>query len=275
MKIVFWASEKARERELANAFVQGAKRHGIEAVRVNTGAPFPKGKYDYACMVGVKSAELWKQELERGVTPIMFDKGYVRVKHGQAWLYWRVSVGSHTPYETLMREYPSDRWDQLGLTPRPWRKQGTHIVIAGSSAKYHRFHDLPHPNEYTKAIVKRLQAQTTQDIFYRPKPSWRDAVPIAGTTYSVGPRSLQDDLQGAWALVTHGSNACFDAAMMGIPSIILGGGVMKPISSTSLKELRTVKTEDRKDLFNAIAYHQWTLDEFRSGEALKTIRTWL
>lgn len=276
MRIVFWASEKPRERMLANAFLQGAKRFGIEGERRNVGAPPPKGKYDYSCMVGVKSNELWHQELKRGVTPIMFDKGYVRNKEGNSWRYWRVAVGSHSPSNrTLKMEYPSDRWDSLNLNPRPWRKQGSHIVIAGSSAKYHKFHDLPHPNEYVRLLVKRLQAQTTQEIFYRPKPSWRDAVPIAGTTYSIGPRSLIDELQGAWLLITHGSNACFEAALMGIPSIVLGEGVMKTISSTSIEDLQNPRLANREHIFNAIAYHQWTIDEFRSGEAFETIRKWL
>lgn len=82
----------------------------------------------------------------------------------------------------------------------------------------------------------------------------------------------------AHILVTHGSNACLDAMMAGIPSIILGPGVMGPISSRDLADLehpRMAGKAERSQLLANLAYHQWTEAEMASGLAWGVIRGWL
>ena len=174
-KIVFYVSDKLREHELADAFLRGAKLYGVDVEkRMNT--DISNDDHDYACMMGVKSKILWDNMKSRGITPIMFDKGYVRNKFGSSWRYWRISVGSHNPsVEHLSLPYSPDRFERLGLEVKPWRKRkvASQIVFAGSSLKYHDFYELPHPTQYAKVIVKKLRKLTRRPIIYRPKPSWR------------------------------------------------------------------------------------------------------
>jgi hypothetical protein len=274
VKIVFFASEKRREINLARAFLAGAKSHGFEVERRTSNDVPSTTDYHYACMVGVKSARLWQLMRARNVIPIMFDKGYCRTKSGGGWNYWRVSVGSHNPSDaSLSLGYPSDRFFKLGFkVSRSWRSEGKHIVIAGSSAKYHNFHGLMDPSSYARWLVREIRKYSDRPIVYRPKPSWRDAEPIRGTVFSQAGLSLNLDLNNAHALVTHGSNSCFEAALCGVPSIVTGNGVMKSVSSNTIEEIENPLRGLRYPVFHALAYHQWTLAEMESGEAFETIK---
>lgn len=275
MKIVFYASQKPREQRLARAFKDGAIKAGHSVtIRHTDDITFD---CDLACMVGVKSIRLWHTMRATDIRTMMFDKGYSRHKKGSCWEYWRIALDGHQPsHETLsLKGYGKKRFARLGFNVKPWRESGEHILIAGSSEKYHNFHGLATPTMYAQTIVNQLRKYTDRPIIYRPKPSWRDAVPIKGASFSAGKHPLESDLKNCHAIVTHGSNTCFDAAMNGIPSIVLGQGVLRPISSRNLSEIEDPELCVRNKLFNALAYHQWTLEEFSSGEAFETIERWL
>lgn len=274
MRVAFFASEKQREQELAEAFLAGVKKHGdtgIDQIGERNGT-------DVAVMVGVKSLKLYQECRAQGIHTIMLDKGYQRHKQPgeRIWEYWRVAIDAHHPTATLMKvNRPRDRMNDLELTR--WRTQTKrgHIVIAGSSAKYHRFYDLPEPTEYATALVARLRQLTKRPIVYRPKPSWHDAIPIHGTKYSPPGEKIGDVLWGAHALVTHGSNACFESVLAGVPCIILGDGVARPISSTDIADIQSphlASMRERQRWLAALSYCQWTLDEFSSGKAWGIIR---
>lgn len=282
MRVVFHASDKPRERLLADAFLAGAKYHGDDGRVI----PLSSDKSaipecEVAVMVGVKSRELYQSYWNAGTHVVYLDKGYSR--HGAEgpipiWEYWRVSVDDHHPTAYLMNvKRPPDRWKRLGLKVYPWRdrESARHIVFAGSSAKYHAFYGLKDPTAYAKQVIKAL-APLGREIIYRPKPSWKEAVEIKGSTFNKAKEaSIYDVLEGAYCLVTHGSNAVFEAMLMGIPSVVLGNAVARPISSTTLEEARKPRCasdELRYQLLYNLAYMQWTMEEFASGEAWATIR---
>lgn len=274
MKIAFLSSDKARENLLADAFLSGARRHGHQTETLALQPEPFVGAYDVACMVGVKSRELFKLHRQAGVPVIYLDKGYSRHKRASlaGWEYWRMSINAHHPTARLAdQEMPADRLRRMGWRPEPWRERGAHILIAGSSAKYHEFYGLREPTRWTEALVKDIRKVTKRPIIYRPKPSWREATAIAGTQFSYGnERTLPDELAHAHAVVTHGSNSCFEAILAGIPCVIVGDGVAKPISSTSLIELGSpllASDKARSRWLANLAYWQWTLAEMHSGAA--------
>lgn len=279
MKICFWHSDKPRERLLADAFATGARLLGDE-VETAYLEPEPKvADCDVACMVGVKSRELYQAHYRAGVHVIYFDKGYTR--HAAAgpvklWEYWRVAIDAHHPTNKLMDvNRPDDRMDALKLIMGQWRPKGEHIVLAGSSQKYHDFYAMRPPTEYWRRVVRELRALTGRPIVYRPKPSWKDAVPIDGTRFSGGDESIEDVLAGAHALVTHGSNACFEAVLHGVPCVVLGEAVAKPISSTMLEDIEKpllAPYQLRYQWLANLAYWQWTMREMSEGKAWAVLR---
>jgi len=276
VKVAFYVSDKPREQVLARAFISGVVRQGDEGTIISRGAfNGSVGKFDVVGFFGVKSWKLFDAHRAEDIHTLMFDKGYIRRElGGTGWDYNRVAVDGHHP-DLSLKQYPDDRWKRIGLSLSSWRKKGRHIVIFGSSAKYHHFHGLAGPTEYAKAVVRVLRNHTDRPIIYRPKPTWRGAKPIEGAGYSRPGEPLSDVLSDAWAVVTHGSNACFEAVLAGIPCIVLGRAIARSISSTSLGAIESpylVSIVDREQWLANLAYHQWTLNEFSSGQAWEVIR---
>ena len=275
MRICFFSSSKDREQELAEAVLAGARKHGIKGFIRPLGEELDLTGYDVGCFVGVKSRRLFDAHRAAGKKLLLLDKGYSRHRdpaNPSRWEYWRFSYNDHHPTAILeSRRFPSDRFDALGLEVAPWKTDGETIIIAGSSEKYHAFYDLGDPNDYARDIVRMLREFTDRPIVYRPKPSWRGAVEIEGARLSPPKEELSALLANAAVLITHGSNACFEAMLAGVPSIILGNAVARPISSTSLSEVENPLRLNRKSLLNGLGYLQFTLAEHRSGLAWETI----
>lgn len=276
------SSESQREKILADAFLAGVERIGDEAILMaKTSKPDFSNGADVYCLVGVKSATWFRAARKAGRHTVTLDKGYFRHRGPhRTWEYWRVSVNGHHPIKYLrMAHHSSKRWDKIAkmraVSLLPWRANGSHILIAASSAKYHDFCGLPDPTTWTKETVAELREYTDRPIIYRPKPSWQDAVPIKKTTFSPPTQNLGDVLENAWCLVTYGSNACFEAAMGGVPSIITGNGIAGPISSTMLSDVespRLCSPGERLEWLYNVAWCMFTEAEMESGLAWAVIR---
>lgn len=286
MRVTFWHSDKPRERLLANAWKDGVLSAGFgDVIELRPLQPVPAAaECDVAVMFGVKSRELFRANWATGAHVIYIDKGYARHKSPDPtglWEYWRVAVDSHQPTERLYeRDCPPDRWERLGLELKPWR-DGWHprVLLAGSSQKYHDFYGLTDPTTWASKVVRslrRMAAGEPLEIIYRPKPSWKEAVPIPGSTWGGGDETLEAQLERVVALVTHGSNAVFDAMLAGVPQIVLGDAVTRQISKTDLSSdapwpHRCTQAERERWAHN-LAYFQWTLPEIARGECWRWLR---
>lgn len=274
MKICFYISDKPRERFLGKSFEAGAKNYGHDIVLRRLGSGI-EPNCDLSCVVGVKSKNLWDR---LDGHKLMFDKGYTRHRSKDgAWEYWRLSLNSHHPTNTTLHKfkYASDRFEKLKLQVKPWRRSGLQVLFAGSSEKYHAFYDLEGPTEYARKIVTRLNELTDRPIYYRPKPSWKNAVPVGGSYFSDPKSPLESVLSNAHCIVTHGSNICFEAMLEGIPSIVLGEAIAQHISSTELEDVESPHLAKRERLLAALGYHQWTMDEMKSGECWQMVEKWV
>ena len=282
MRVCFFRSHKAREGLLADAFIAGVEKHGDTGeIRFATGEDDFADNCEVVVMIGVKSKELYQRHWKAGIHVVYLDKGYQRhIQHTtpvRLWEYWRVAVDGHHPTRNLMSaDRPEDRAEAMSFDLKPWRSEGKHIIFAGSSAKYHDFYDLPDPTRYASKMIKRIRNHAPgRKVFYRPKPSWSDAVEIPGSTWSGREQKLADLLHGAHALVTHGSNCCFEAVCAGVPCIVLGDGVAKPISSTEIEQIespRLASWAERRQWLANLAYQEWTMGEYATGEAWSSIR---
>lgn len=279
MRVGVWYSNKGRDERVAEAFAAGCRTLGDEAIAEQSDDYSTPIGFDAAFVFGVKARERFQDIRAAGVHTIYFDKGYVRTSApggDKDPEFWRVAVNAHHPTRYLgSLRSPTDRWERLGIELKPWRSSGEHIIIAGSSLKYHAFNGLDHPTVYAEDIVRKIRKRSERPIIYRPKPSWTGAVPVAGASYSRHPERIQDLLHGAHALVTNGSNSCFEAVVAGIPCIVLGEAVASPISSITLKDIESpvlASENDRIQWCADLAYCQWTLSELASGEAWQHIR---
>jgi hypothetical protein len=276
VRVCFYYAEKPRERILREAFGAGVKSHGDEFEARLTGGEI--ADCDVAVMVGVKSRELFQSHWRAGIHTVLVDKGYYRAAlpgGARGWLYWRVAVNAHQCTHYLSQNRPGDRAEKVGWSVPKWRRDGRHVLFAGSSQKYHEFVGAGSATGYAEKIIKRLGKYTTRPIVYRPKPSWDDAVAVEGADFHHDGVMLGESLRDCWAMVTHGSSASVEAILSGVPVIVTGDAVAKPISSTDIAQVespRMASYEERWQWLSDLAYNQWTLHEFASGEAWQHIR---
>jgi hypothetical protein len=284
MKFAFYISTgKSREAPLRDAWVAGCKVTGDELVVLpnSVAEPVPA---DVAVMVGLKSIDFRFKCQALGQRVLTFDKGYDRKED-----WWRVSIDTHQPTPYLMTlKRPDDRMRAAGWSLMPWRVSNpdSPVIIAGGGRKYYDAHDLAEPVAYIGSIVEAIRAAgCRRKIWYRPKPSMADVIPVRDTVLSRH-KSIYQILgghaagsgDGAHALITYGSNACFEAMLAGVPSIVIGDAVMRPVSSTSLAEIerpRFASEDDRLSLLSTLAYCQFRLHEIAIGAGINELKTQL
>lgn len=298
MKAIFWTRQEVghlhqsdwRETNLAKAIQNGARLYGdeVEIKAVPDDGQPTVHDCDLVLKIGVKSRNWFRAYNNAGIPYCYFDKGYIRTR-AMVWLeYWRLSVNGHQPLEYVKQaKHDRQRADSLGLDFKPWRTGGDSILVDGSSGKHHYFHAgreyasnemgqlHEDANEIASSLCQRIRKITNRNIIYRPKPSWKYARAIPGTEYSRG-KEWRNVMARAHVCVTYGSNLCFDAALFGVPSLVLGHGIAGPISSTDLSELenpRLASDDERRQWLNNVAWTQFhALDEFSNGMAWKIIR---
>lgn len=276
MKIAFYISTgKSREKPLCDAWVAGAKRTGDHLTVLPNNVPDPV-EADIAVMVGLKSIDFRYRCQAMGQRVLTFDKGYDRKED-----WWRVSIDRHQPTHYLMTlDRDVDRMQAAGWSPAPWRKDDLNapVIIAGGGRKYYDAHDLAEPVEYIASLVAEIRAAgCRRKIWYRPKPSMSDVMPVPGTLLSRH-KSIYEIVPGAHALVTFGSNACFEAMLSGVPSIVLGDAIARPVSSISLSEIeqpRMCPENERLSLLSTLAYCQFRLSEITTGAAIDELKAQL
>ena len=170
---------------------------------------------------------------------------------------------------------PLDRRLTVGWHPKLWRKRGSHVLLCLSNEDEHAWRGLPPPEEYAETIVRELRRHTDREIVYRTKPNRQPSRAVSGAVMSDNGRPLADELAGAHAMVTVSGGASVCALLEGVPAIVLGDGPTMSISSRLLEEIerpRLASDGEREGVLNDLAYMQWRIDEFASGQAWHFLR---
>jgi len=281
MNVIMYQSTKPRENVIGQAMLEGAVKHRVNfAIANKYDGVIPDA--DVAITIGVKgSSKLIMQEYRAaGKHVIYIDKGYYRIHSGDSenpLSHWRMAVDAFQPLAYFQNApRPVDRWELLGKKIQKRRNEGNDIVFAGSSEKYCTLHDLGHPTDYAEKIISQIRIQRPgSTIIYRPKPSWGAATEISGTVFSTAKRKLVMEMANACAVVTHGSNAALDAIMFGVPALVLGDGIAKPMSMQRIEDLRVPYMPKRRTIkqwVQDVAYCQFTLAEMADGTAWTILR---
>lgn len=201
--------------------------------------------------------EGWRR---RGRTFLYWDRGFLRrvfatdLPVGENGGYYRFCVNAFQM--TTIRDVPDDRWKALKTDVWPWSRTGRHIVVAEPSETYERFHGI---EGWTLRTVKRLNELTDRPLLIRNKEMQRSG------------RKLHEDLKGAHCLVTHGSNAAVEAAIMGCPVFVHQDSAASLVGRCDLARIEEPVYPDRQPWLSALAYSQFNEQELVDGTLWKTI----
>ncbi|WP_315833902.1 hypothetical protein [Bradyrhizobium prioriisuperbiae] len=184
-----------------------------------------------------------------------WDRGYA-LRVFATWLpkapsieqsFYRFHIGSFQMTE--VRDVPSDRWDSLKLqhVVKSWAKGGRHIVIAAPTRTYSRFHDT---RDWIADTIDALARVTDRQLVIRDKES---------------KRSLQSDIEGAHALVTHGSIAAVESVVLGCPVFVHRDSAAALVGQTDVKKIEEPIYPDREKWLHSLAYSQVNEREMVDG----------
>lgn len=216
----------------------------------------------------IKRRAVMRAYRDAGKPVIFLDKGYFNRGRGVDHMrYFRMAINSTQPAAYFRMDLPSDRLEDLGDTVRLRKPvHGRFIMIAGSSERYSRWHDLPAPDDYAREVLSQIRQHTARDVLYRPKPKIKNVGPIDGAQFNQN-TPLKHSLPFLHALVTHGSGAAVDAVQAGVPVFALGDHADRQLGNVSLAQIENprMNTEDERRAWLAgMAYQQWDVDEMRT-----------
>lgn len=186
-----------------------------------------------------------------------WDRGYAR-RVFATWLPKGENGGMYrwhlNAYQLqAVRNVPDDRWKALRIDVEPWKKEGRHIVIAAPTRTYARFHRC---ESWIADTIDALSRVTDRQLIIRDKES---------------KRPLQDDLDGAHCLVTHGSIAAVESVILGCPVFVHSDSAAALVGRTDLKMIDKPAYPDRQPWLNALAYSQFNEQELTDGTLWKLL----
>lgn len=224
---------------------------------------------------GGKNGEVVRRYREAGVPVVICEFG--RLVEGT--ILTLVNQKPWLPPE----DCPDDRLEDLGLVPMKLPR-GENVLICGQRW------DLD--NQLAEAVAA-VRGASNRKIVYRPHPNaWRirrDYVPpfefdeISGTDKTidhVSRRSLQEDLDQAWCVVTHSSIVGVQGLLRGIPVVagpeFVGAQLATPLEEAERVEaLRQPRIDALGRMLCRLSYTVWFHEEIRLGRAITFLMRYL
>lgn len=209
--------------------------------------------------------------VKAGLKAVYIDLGYW-MREGLRG-YHKLSINSRHPTAYFQREkHGPERAKAVGISAKPWRERGQHILLAGMGDKAANVEGKA-VESWERQALEALQRTTKRRVIYRPKPSWLQAKPIVGTVYSPKDQALESVLENCHAVVTHHSNVAVDALVAGVPSFCWQG-VAAPLSLQDLAQIEEPFYPPARDQWiSDIAYTQWSVDEMAAGRAWQHLKS--
>ena len=228
--------------------------------------------------------QLRRQILDNHQNTIVIDSNLFQFANSElANYYLRYSLNGIFPNTGFYfdNKLEDSRWNsisnKLGLTLKPYRENGNHILIClqrvdGWSM---RGEDVQHWLDNT---VKEIRKYSNRPIVVRKHPGDRRQSSLNfSRQYVISNKpSLLDDLQNCWTVVTYNSSPGIASLINGIPVFVTDPmpehSQTWPLCNTSLSTIESPTMLDRTEWVNRISQSHWNDDEVASGEAWKFIR---
>lgn len=197
------------------------------------------------------------QHFERaGARVLVTENGYL----GKAWRggEWFALAQGHHAGAGRWHEGGPERWDGWQVEMAPFRHGGSEVVILGQRGIGEP--GVRSPDRWAEGM---LSITGTAGHRIRPHPGQGPAVPLA------------EDLADARCVYTWHSGAALQALMLGVPvwycfPLWIGGRGGAPWDQMGRVDANRDEGA-RLAMFRRLAWAQWTLDEIKTGEAIRCV----
>jgi hypothetical protein len=272
-----------RSRVVCDAMARGIRLNGDAVLQMDE-SKYEGVEADVAVFYGLEgnTPRIFKDYRREGKA-VYIDLGYWARKTPEAkWDgYHKVVVNDRHPTDYFQNvKHDGVRFEKFSMGIQPWRKQGEWpedtkpILLAGMGDKGAVAEGFE-PEEWERWAIDKIRDVTRRTIIYRPKPSWKLARPIHGKNmlFSPAQQSLDRLLKHVHCVVTHHSNVAIDGLLAGVPCFVIKGAAL-PMGSSDFALMETPpKPDGREQLFNDLAYCQWSVSEMQSGAAWSHLKS--
>lgn len=145
---------------------------------------------------------------------------------------------------TRLLDRPDDRSRKFKIVLKPWRKRGKSIVVIPPSPLYVKIYGADNWLRDTLQTLKQVSKRRVRVKENKLEP-------------------LEPYLKGTHAVVTFGSVAGVEAAILGVP--VFSGPICPtlPISAGALENIDSpIYSDLRQEWINSLAYASWSMAEF-------------
>jgi len=160
-------------------------------------------------------------------------------------------------------ERPSDRWEALKYKIPKWKKDGRNILVVMPSEKPAIFYDI-NLQEWKNTVLTNLKKFTDRPIIVREKEKRKVRLS----------KSIYEELDNAFAVVTLQSVAATEAILYGVPAFTLAPNAASLLSSSSLEGIEHPLYPDSDFVYKwacHLAYGQFHNSELKDGTARKIL----
>ena len=256
---------------VCKAFARGTK-----APIVPHAPLLPGDAFFYGCLRGLMPTI--QQAMREKRTYYYGDNGYMRPGKNELG-HFRIT--KNALQHTGTGDFPIPealaykRFKGLGLEIKKWRKNGKHVLVCPpmrlSGAVWGYDSD-----KWLADTLETLKKHTDRELRVRAKMSWNDNKGPNTASYEGRPktelRTMAEDLDGAWALVSYNSNAATEALLAGVPVFNAEACGSYAMGTPDLSKIETPRMDgDRHRWAAMLACNQWTLEEMRNGTAWKML----
>lgn len=183
---------------------------------------------------------------------------------------WKVGInGVNRLADFGPKNNDDTRVNQLGLSVRPWRTQGDHLLLCLQHNKSEQWKNMPSLEKYVIDTVAQLRQYTNRKIIVRSHPRCLLPVnpPLSNVEYE-NPKQIANtyddfdlNFENAWAVISHSSNPGIHAVMNGIPAFVSEQSLAFDVGNKDLSTIESPLMPDRKQWLNDYANTEWTVEE--------------
>jgi len=180
-----------------------------------------------------------------------------------SWNHYFVDEGIY-PYDDTY-----DRWTELknryNINVYDWCRRGDNILLncqkPGDSALNRLTYNNIDYKEYIVDLINKIKKVSDRPLVVRLHPKDNTLKKYLDTLFdniTYSDKTLYEDLNRAWCVVTYNSTSCVEASLYGTPTIVLDASAVSiPVSQTSLEQIEDNWEPCREQWLKRIAFMQW------------------
>jgi hypothetical protein len=219
---------------------------------------------------------IWEDNQRNKKPTIVLEVG--GIKRGTTWKVGLNGINRDAYFGSVGND--SLRADKLGLYLKPWRTNGSYILICGQHEKSLQWENMPNMTAWLGNTINTIRENTDLPIYWRPHPRYpvqyveQDFKGVIRQTPNKLESTYDDydfNVRDAWATVCWSSNPGPHSIIAGIPAFVGPSSLAYDVASSNLDDILFPSMPDRRQWLNDYAHTEYTLEEISAGIPLKNL----